>query len=77
MSAPPTIANYIGEVPKDDPRCTIPGFSPYSPSPVSPDTVREAIATKDQDLAAIQLAHYWLKTDQWVQRHNADVEEAE
>ena len=28
-------------------------------------------------MAAIQLAHYWLKTDRWVQRHNTDVEEAE
>jgi len=77
MSARSPIANYVVEVPKDDPRRTIPGFSLYSPSPVSPDAVQEAIAAEDQDLAAIQLAHYWLKTDRWVQRHNADVEEAE
>jgi len=77
MSAPSPISNYVVEVPKDDPRRTVPGFSPYSPSPVSPDTVREAIAAKDQDLAAIQLAHYWLQTGQWVRRHNQEVEEQE
>jgi len=58
MSAPPAITTYIVEVPKDDPRRTIHGFSPYSPSPVSPDAAREALAAKDQDLAAIQIAHY-------------------
>jgi len=77
MSAPAPIANYVVEVPKDDVRRTVHGFSPYSPSPVSPDAVREAIAAKDQDLAAIQLAHYWLKTDRWVRQHNTEVEEAE
>jgi len=77
MSAPTAITTYIVEVAKDDPRRTIPGFSPYSPSPVSPDAVREAIAADDQDLALIQITHYWLKTDCWVCQHNADVEEVE
>ena len=77
MSAPSPITTYIVEIPKDDPRRTVPGFSLYSPSPVSPDAVREALAAKDQDLAAIQLAHYWLQTDRWVRRHNQQVEEQE
>jgi len=77
MSAPSPIANYIVEVPKDDPRRTVPGFSPYSPSLVSPGAVWEALAEKDPDLASIQLAHYWLQTDQWIRRHNTEVEEAE
>ena len=77
MSMPAPIANYIVEIPKDDIRRTVHGFSPYSPSPVPPDAVREAIAAKDPDLAAIQLAHYWLKTDRWVRQHNTEVEEAE
>ena len=77
MSAPSPVTNYIVEVPKDDPRHTIPGFSPYSSSPVSPAAVREALAEQDQDLASIQLAHYWLQTDRWIRSHNAEVEEAE
>jgi len=77
MSAPQSIAIYVVEIAKDDPCRTIPGFSPYSPSPVSPSAVWEAIATDDQDLASIQLAHYWLKTDCWICQHNTDVEEAE
>ena len=77
MSAPSPITNYVVEVPKDDPRRTLPGFSPYNPSPVSPAAVREALAEKDQDLAAIQLAHYWLQTDRWIRNHNAEVEAAE
>ena len=77
MSAPSPITNYIVKIPKDNPRRTVPGFSPYSPSPVSPDAVREALAAKDQDLAAIQLAHYWLQTNRWVRRHNQQVEEQE
>ena len=28
-------------------------------------------------MAAIQLAHYWLQTDQWIWSHNEEVEEAE
>ena len=31
----------------------------------------------NQDLASIQLVHYWLKTDHWICQHNADVEEVE
>ena len=77
MSAPQSIATYVVEVAKDNPHCTIPSFSPYSPSPVSPDAVQEAIAAEDQDMAVIQLAHYWLKIDRWVHQHNADVEETE
>jgi len=77
MSAPAPIANYVVEIPKDDIRRTVHGFSPYSPSPVPLDAVREAIAAKDPDLAAIQLAHYWLKTDRWIRQHNTEVEEAE
>jgi len=77
MSAPSPITNYVVEVPKDDPHCTIHGFSPYSPSLVSPDDVRKALAEKDSDLALIQLAHYWLQTDRWIQKHNAEVEAAE
>jgi len=77
MSAPSPIVNYIVEIPKDDPRRTIHGFSPYSPSPVSPAAVREALAEKDLDLASNQLAHYWLQTDRWIRRHNTEVEEAE
>jgi len=66
MSAQPPVsakAYYVAEVAKDDPRHTVHGFSPYSPVPVSPEAVQEAIAAADKDLAAIQLAHYWLKTD--------------
>jgi len=77
MSAPSHIVNYIVEVPKDDPRCTVPGFSLYSPSPVSPEAVWEALAAHDPDLALIQLAHYWLQTDWWIRRHNTEVEEVE
>ena len=44
---------------------------------MSLDAVQEVITAEDQDLAAIQLAHYWLKTDWWVCQHNAEVEEAE
>ena len=77
MSAPSPITNYVVKVPKDDPRRTVSGFSPYSPSPVSPATVREALAERDPDLASIQLAHYWLQTDRWIRRHNTEVEEAE
>ena len=77
MSAPSPITNYVVEVPKDDPRRTVHGFSPYSPSPVSPDDVRKALAEKDADLASIQLAHYWLQTDRWIRKHNAEVEAAE
>ena len=77
MSAPSHIVNYIVEVPKDDPCCTVPGISPYSPSPESPEAVREALAAHDPDLASIQLAHYWLQTNWWIRRHNAEVEEAE
>ena len=77
MSAPSPITNYVVEVPKDDPRRTVIGFSPYSPSPISPAAVREALAERDQDLAAIQLAHYWLQTDRWIRSHNEEVEEAE
>ena len=80
MSAqPPLSANayYVTEVAKDDPHHTIHGFSPYSPVPVSPDGVHEAIVADDRDLATIQLAHYWLKTDCWIRQHNAEVEEAE
>jgi len=77
MSAPSPITNYVVEVPKDDPRSTVHGFSPYSPSPVSPDAVRNALAEKDSDLASIQLAHYWLQTDRWIWKHNAEVEAAE
>jgi len=77
MSAPSPITNYVVEVPKDDPCRTLPGFSPYSPSPVSPAAVREALAEQDQDLASIQLAHYWLQTDRWIQSHNEEVEKAE
>ena len=77
MSAPSHIVNYVIEVPKDDPRCTVPGFSPYSPSLVSLEAVREALAAQDPDLASIQLAHYWLQTDQWIRSHNTEVEEAE
>jgi len=77
MSAPSPIANYVVEVPKDNPHCTVPDFSPYSPYPVSPAAVREALAEQDQDLASIQLAHYWLQTDQWIRNHNAEVERAE
>jgi len=77
MSALSAITTYIVEVAKDNVRHTVHGFSPYSPSPVSPEAVREAIAANDRDLAAIQLAHYWLKTDRWVRQHNAEVEESE
>jgi len=80
MSAQPTLstnAYYVAEVTKDDPCGRIHGFSPYSPVPVSPDGVREAIAADDRDLAGIQLVHYWLKTDCWICQHNAEVEEAE
>ena len=77
MSAPSPIANYVVKVPKDDPRHTVPGFSPYSPSPVSPEAVREALVVQDQDLVSIHLAHYWLQTDRWIQSHNTEVEEAE
>jgi len=77
MSAPSPITNYVVEVPKDDPRRTLPGFAPYHPSPVSPDDVRNALAEKDSDLASIQLAHYWLQTDWWIRKHNAEVEAAE
>jgi len=76
MSAPSPVTTYIVEVPKDDARRTIAGFSPFSPSPVSPSAL-QAITVEDQDLASIQLAHYWLKTDHWIHQHNADVEEAE
>jgi len=77
MSTPQSIVTYVVEIAKDDPCCTIPGFSPYNPSPVSPSAVREAIVVDDPDLASIQLAHYWLKTNHWICQHNADVEEAE
>ena len=77
MSAPSPITNYIVEVAKDGVRRTVHGFSPYSPSPASPGPVREALAAGDKDLAAIQIAHYWLKTDRWVRQHNAEVEEQE
>ena len=77
MSAPSPITNYVVGVPKDDPRRTLPGFSPYSPSPVSLAAVREALAEQGQDLASIQLAHYWLQTDRWIRNHNAEVERAE
>ena len=77
MSAEPTnvpVAMYIVEVSKDDPRRTIDGFSPYSPSPVSPVEVRKALDEQDRDLASIQLAHYWLQTDRWIRNHNAEAE---
>jgi len=77
MSAPQSIATYVIEIAKDDPCRTVHGFSPYSPSPISPSAVREAITADDQDLASIQLAHYWLKTDCWICQHNTEVEEAE
>ena len=77
MSAPSPINNYVVEVPKDDVCRSLTGFSLYSPSPASPGTVREALAAGDTDLAAIQLAHYWLKTDRWIHQHNVGVEEAE
>jgi len=68
---------YVVEVPKDDICWSVAGFSPYTPSLVSPGPVRDAIAIDDQDLVAIQLAHDWLKIDQWIRSHNAEVEEAE
>ena len=77
MSAPSPITLYVAEIPKDDPRCSIHGFSPYSPSPVSLDAVHEALKVQDPDLASIQLAHYWLQTDRWVCCHNQEVEEQE
>ena len=77
MSVPSPIADYVIEVSKDDLRHTITGFSPYSPSPVSPVEVRKALDEQDRDLAAIQLAHYWLQTDRWIRNHNAEVERAE
>jgi len=77
MSAPAPIANYVIEVSKDDPRRTITGFSPYSPSPVSPAEVRKVLDDQDRDLAAIQLAHYRLQTDRWIRNHNTEVERAE
>ena len=77
MSTPSHIVNYIAEVPKDDPCHTVPGFLQYGPSPVSPEAVREALVAQDQDLASIQLAHYWLQTDRCIWSHNAEVEEAE
>jgi len=55
----------------------VPGFLPYSPSPVSPEAVREALVAQDQDLASIQLAHYWLQTNRWIRSHNEEVEKAE
>jgi len=77
MFASTPIANYVMEVSKDDVRRTVHGFLPYSPSPVSPGAVCEAIAADDRDLALIQLAHYWLKMDQWISQHNKEVEEQE
>jgi len=77
MSAPSPITNYVIEISKDDPRRTIDGFSPYSPSPVSPAAVRKALDEQDRDLASIQLAHYWLQTDRWIWSHNTEVERAE
>jgi len=77
MSAPAPIVTYIAEIPKDDVCRSLAGFSLYSPSPTSPGAVQEALAAGDKDLAAIQLAHDWLKTDHWIHQHNVKVEEAE
>ena len=74
MSASQSIATYVVEIAKDDPRRTVLGFSPYSPSPVSREAVQEALAVQDQDLVSIQLAHYWLQTDRWIWSHNAEEE---
>ena len=35
------------------------------------------MAEKESDMASIQLAHYWLRTDRWIRNHNAEVEAAE
>jgi len=77
VPAPSVNAYYVAEVSRDDPRRTIHGFSPYSPVPVSPSAVQEAITAADKDLAAIQLAHYWLQADRWIRKHNDEVDEAE
>jgi len=77
MSAPSPIASYVAEISKDDPCHLIHRFLPYSPSPVSPDVVHEALEVQDPDLASIQLAHYWLQTDRWTCHHNTEVEEQE